>query len=359
MNRRKREKKTLGKIWRINERKLLAWCAILSIIGVTLLYGYAVSVKAGTCHIRELGSKDIGTIVLVTGHVKETTISENGNVNVILIDLSDGAEVIVFVSKYVYGSFGNNATLIPGSEVSVEGYLEEYSGNLEIVVSSPDRIRLLHGVEGNRVDIRTLLECPNIYASMAVNATGTIYEITTVMDNDRIEVVDKDDTGGRLRVSIEKDVCYRNRVVGDVVDILGSPRYFPYSGEGGRWEITVAGSDDNVSSSSLQVPQGYIELTLPTLVKDIENFEGKAIAVKGVRVANTKELVGTSFKMIEEEKGTVYGLDCIVYGMSLTTDVKGKGIEGGCAVSFIGRLMYYPPKGCWQLVSDENTILLI
>lgn len=337
---------------------MLVLFALLSISGASIVYGYALSVKAKVYQIGELGAKDIGTIVSVNGHIKEMSVSQNNNVNLRLIDISNGAEILVFVPNRVYENFQNKADLLPGSEVKIEGYVEEYRGSLEIVVSGSDKIILLHEVKDNKISLQTLLESPDIYSSMTVNVTGTLTKPDCVMNYNRIEVIDREETSRRIWVSIEKKVDYVNRMVGDTVDVFGCLRYFPYRGEG-RWEIVVSASEDNITSIHSPLPPGFAEVTLTGLFNALESFEGMNVALRGVRVMSTSELVGTTFTIENKYMDSTFSLDCIIYSLNVTNDMNGRNIVGGEMISFLGKFGYYPPKGCWQLSSKMNTVLVL
>jgi len=159
--------------------KILVVALCLGLGGTLLLYAYAASIGPRRASIGELGPGDIGSLVQVSGHVKERWATSSGDTNMVLVDYSDGASMRVFVDDAVMGQVSEGSRIIPGAEVSVTGEVQTYKGALEIAVRAASGIELLKEASENVVGIELLTRNPVYFDGMTVRVQGRIYDIPT------------------------------------------------------------------------------------------------------------------------------------------------------------------------------------
>jgi len=110
-------------------------------------------------------------------------------------------------------------------------------------------------------------------------------------------------------------------------------------------EIAVSGPGD----ITLLADAGSIEYGLDTVMKAIGLFDGMEITTTGQltemrAITSSGNLVGTSFRLREVVDNQTYCLECMCYGLDLTTMH-----DDWDPVRVSGTVSYYRNTGCWQM----------
>ncbi len=114
----------------------------LSIISLTALYLYSLSIGPAAFAIGDLNEGFVGQWVETVGEVKEVRLTSSG-LWLLLVDPLDYAEIAAFARLDVYEGFQNKEAIDPGAEVMVRGELQTYRGDLEILITSAADLRVL------------------------------------------------------------------------------------------------------------------------------------------------------------------------------------------------------------------------
>ncbi len=114
----------------------------LSIIFLTALYLYSLSISPAAFAIGDLNEGFVGQWVETVGEVKEVRLTSSG-LWLLLVDPLDYAEIAAFARLDVYEGFQNKEAIDPGAEVMVRGELQIYRGDLEILITSAAGLRVL------------------------------------------------------------------------------------------------------------------------------------------------------------------------------------------------------------------------
>lgn len=155
---------------------MLVIVTILSFVGVLGLYFYSCSVQPIQIQIGDVGFGDIGSVVKTRGHIMELYQTSAGDVILEMADLDDGASITVYIPESVFSNLGNSE-LIPGAEIEVTGEVQEYQGEMELVVDSEDDIRIVQSPDDAELTIEMLAENPKLFLDRDVSVPGQILNI--------------------------------------------------------------------------------------------------------------------------------------------------------------------------------------
>jgi len=126
---------------------LIIVCIFFSLVGIVLIYIAAINIEPTQLKISEISFDLVGRSVKTKGYISYKSSHPNGH---IFLTLSyDGSNIQVplfagYVSALTENDFDLN-DIQKGSEISVEGLVGEYRGQLQIVPRKPDDIKLLSG----------------------------------------------------------------------------------------------------------------------------------------------------------------------------------------------------------------------
>ncbi len=160
----------------MDRRVMLVIVTILSFVGVLGLYFYSCSVQPIQIQIGDVGFGDIGSVVKTRGHIMELYQTSAGDVMLEMADLDDGASITVYIPENVFSNLGNSE-LIPGAEIEVVGEVQEYQGEMELVVDSEDDIRIVQSPDDAELTIEMLAENPELFLDRDVSVPGQILNI--------------------------------------------------------------------------------------------------------------------------------------------------------------------------------------
>jgi len=326
----------------LERKKLLVVAVLISFLGIIFLYAYALSIHPKRLPIGEIGSDDVGSSVQTKGLIKQYQAHSYGGLTLLLIDYNDYATIKLFLSREAYDGLDFKQRIVPGAEVEVSGEVQEFGGDLEIFISSPLAIKILKDAKENELSIETLAKNPVPFQGIYLKTYGMIYGLSVIIDEKRINVSDGSHS---LWAFAEKEVS-----VGGPVDVYGRLLYNEIRE---RWEIKIAETYDNITTSPSLTPPGYAEKTLEDILSQPETSEGQLIAIKNVS-ATKGELIGTSFSLSDMGEMEMYSINCLIFGWNWDSDKKG--VLSGSSVSFYGRFDYYEPKAQWQITSENFTI---
>jgi DNA/RNA endonuclease YhcR with UshA esterase domain len=164
----------------IEKPKLLALVIIVSLVGVMGLYAYAVSIESKSMSIADLDSGDLGSMVEVEAHIKDIDAWSSGDLDLVLTDYDSGKSLNAKIDADAAGNLNNPDKLVPGAKVKVSGLLEDYQGELQIHVMSPEGITLLKTAQNNVLSLAVILDRPEVFRGIYVVVRGDVWNIEKI-----------------------------------------------------------------------------------------------------------------------------------------------------------------------------------
>jgi hypothetical protein len=161
----------------MDKRVMLAIATILSFAGVLGLYFYSCSVQPILVQMGDVGAGDVGSVVKTRGHIMDLFQTSAGDVMIDMADLRDGASITVYIPEDVFSSFDDSNELIPGAEIEVTGEVQEYLGEMELVIDAAEDIRIIGSPDDAKVTIEMLAENPELFLDSEVNVPGQMQNI--------------------------------------------------------------------------------------------------------------------------------------------------------------------------------------
>lgn len=130
---------------KLSKRFLLLASLLVSLAGLVLIYIAAISLEPKQITISDITAEMEGRKVSTTGHLVEKREHKDGHLFLTIEDNKTKIQVPLFsdLMKKLndVGITKNDFTL--GSTISVEGTLESYKGNLQIVPRKLDDVKIL------------------------------------------------------------------------------------------------------------------------------------------------------------------------------------------------------------------------
>ncbi|UCD93058.1 MAG: hypothetical protein JSV43_03890 [Methanobacteriota archaeon] len=163
----------------MNRRVVLIVATVFSFVGVLGLYFYSCSIEAVPIRLGDIGIGDVGTIVRTNGYVVDPYLTSKGDLILSLSDLGSGGTIVIYIPKEVYTSVEDKEAILPGAQVEVIGEVQEYEGELEITVNSPEDIRILQHPKESDLTIEILAQNPETFRGDEVTIFGQIQKIET------------------------------------------------------------------------------------------------------------------------------------------------------------------------------------
>lgn len=161
----------------MDRRVMLAIATVLSFIGVLGLYFYSCSVQPILIQIGDVDVGDVGSVVKTRGHIMELYQTSTGDVMIELADLDDGASITVYIPEKVFSEFGEKGALISGAEIEAVGEVQEYQGEMELVVDSPSNLVIIQYPNETDLTIEMLAGNPELFLDRDVMVPGQIQNI--------------------------------------------------------------------------------------------------------------------------------------------------------------------------------------
>ena len=121
----------------MNEKNLLKLCLTCSILGLVILFIGVQYVEARVMYVGEIGEKEIGNLVSVKGRVYSRYYTGE-HMFFTLKDKTGEIKVVVFENTIKRLGI-EPGEIKNGLEISIEGVVERYKGELEIL---PERVYL-------------------------------------------------------------------------------------------------------------------------------------------------------------------------------------------------------------------------
>lgn len=197
------------------------WVIILSIIGIIILYLISTQTKPKEISISEV-EKYEGKYVIVEGIViDEYTTKSKGKLITIR---EDNSSVLVFIEK-------SSLEIEIGDEIRVEGKVQKYQDDYEIVVLSDKSIEILEHWTNKKISLKQLSNNPDKYIGININITGYVIYVDKYETNISFYLTDSV-IGGNYSLKIIG--CSINSIVqnitdGDFVIVKGKFEYDDYS----------------------------------------------------------------------------------------------------------------------------------
>jgi len=172
----------------IERGDLLTLVIAVSLAGVLLVYGYAVTLEPDNKAIADLNEKDIGRLVSVEGLLRHIFVMPSGAAGGELADPDSNATVELFISEEAWKPNGDESAFRPGAVIRASGAVSEYGGALEITISSPNDLVLVSAPEENHIPVDALLSRPGTFQGMTVSVEGRIAEAEEAWDDTHFEL---------------------------------------------------------------------------------------------------------------------------------------------------------------------------
>jgi DNA/RNA endonuclease YhcR with UshA esterase domain len=161
----------------MDRRVMLAIATVLSFIGVLGLYFYSCSVQPILVQIGDIEAGDIGSVVKTRGHIMEQYQTGGGDVMIELADLDDGASIIVYIPGNVFSEFDEKEALISGAEIEAVGEVQEYQGEMELMIDSTSDLVIIQYPNETDLTIEMLAGNPELFLNRDVMVSGQIQNI--------------------------------------------------------------------------------------------------------------------------------------------------------------------------------------
>lgn len=121
----------------MKDETLLKISIIASIGGITLLYFSSQFISDNLLSIEELMPENVGTMVEITGNISSIFVSQKGHS---FLKINDGTGEITGV--LFKDSMGKIPDFKVGDKIKASGTLDEYQGELEIIIKELEVISL-------------------------------------------------------------------------------------------------------------------------------------------------------------------------------------------------------------------------
>jgi len=173
----------------MDRRVMLAIATVLSFVGVLSLYFYSCSVQPISVRPGDIGTNDVGNVVKTSGYVMDYYLTSNGDLMLELADYEDGATIKVYVEGNVYSGFGEKDAILQGAEIEIVGEVQEYLGELELVVDSAEGLAIIQYPNESSLTIEVLARNPVLFVNREVTVRGQMQNIksSTLWDDDMLE----------------------------------------------------------------------------------------------------------------------------------------------------------------------------
>lgn len=153
---------------------MLAIATILSFAGVLGLYLYSCSIQPQLVQISQIDAGDIGSVVRTHGRITDVYQTSGGDVMLEIANLDNGASITVFIPQH---AFSVETGLIPGAEIEVTGEVQEYQGELELVVDPAWDVRVLQPASDLDLTVELLAKNPELFLKREVSVHGQIQDM--------------------------------------------------------------------------------------------------------------------------------------------------------------------------------------
>jgi DNA/RNA endonuclease YhcR with UshA esterase domain len=158
----------------MDKRVMLAIATVLSFVGVLGLYFYSCSVQPILVQIGDVDIGDVGSVVKTRGHIMELYQTSAGDVMIKVADLGGGASITVYIPENVFSDFAEKDALISGAEIEAVGEVQEYQGEMELIVDSASELVIIQYPNENDLTIEMLAGNPELFLDREVTVPGQI-----------------------------------------------------------------------------------------------------------------------------------------------------------------------------------------
>lgn len=124
----------------MNEKQMIAACLILAILGIATLYFLAETMQPKKMRISEITLQNTGEYVEVYGIVRSAS-KTNGNTFIKTCEGQACISIVVFKKTAEKMSNPNPYLIEKNDRITARGTIEEYKGELELVVNEVDGIK--------------------------------------------------------------------------------------------------------------------------------------------------------------------------------------------------------------------------
>ncbi len=219
----------------LDKKKLMTLAVIISLAGTASLYLYTASRDTVRVNISEIDHRLIGTKLEIEGVISEARRLQSAY---LISLLEEGGEdsLGVFVEDQVIDSIDEPTEIIAGARIKITGILEEYEGDLSLLVSVPGEMMIIERAYTSFIDISNLLENPEWYSGMELKVRGNVVTVDPSSGDYYFEIESLG--GGYHRLGCEVD---GSNSVGDLRIMNGDPVVFKgtflYDNSTGRWLV--------------------------------------------------------------------------------------------------------------------------
>jgi DNA/RNA endonuclease YhcR with UshA esterase domain len=158
----------------MDRRVMLVVATALSFIGVLGLYFYSCSVQPILVQIGDVDVGDVGSVVRTRGHIMELYQTSAGDVMIKVANLDGGASITVYIPENVFSDFVERDALTSGAEIEAVGEIQEYQGEMELIVDSASDLVIIQYPNENNLTIEMLAGNPELFLDRDVTVPGQI-----------------------------------------------------------------------------------------------------------------------------------------------------------------------------------------
>jgi hypothetical protein len=288
----------------------------------------------------DVGDDDVGLLVRVQALLRSARYVGG---DALLIRMVDGpAELTAFIPDVSPGSPDPRA-LQPGARIEVTGEVVHRRSEVEIEAAGPGAVSLVAPAGSEPAPLRALLDAPEYYRGMKVRTTGSVGEFTIANGDLTVRLADAVQGAAAQMVVVVRRELPEPVVYRDEVEVVGTMGYGYETGPG--WRIVVQDDGHELSRGAASHPGTAARATLPELASDPERFADQLVHVVDAIVMDTSDVAGTSTSLTDGPDRLEVFISRRAWGR---TD-----LLPGDAVSVVGRLEYYRPRGSWELVVES------
>lgn len=197
------------------------WAILLSIIGIIILYIISIQSKPKEISISEI-EKYNGKYVIVQGVVIDDYSTRSSGK--ILTIREGNSTLLVYIEK-------SSKNIEIGDKISVEGKVQKYQDEFEIVVLSDKSIEIIKHWKSNKISIKQLSKSPENYKDVNINISGYAIYVSTYENNTSFYLTDSLEMGNNsLKVICNSNnSTVQNFTEGDFVYVNGKFEFDEFS----------------------------------------------------------------------------------------------------------------------------------
>ncbi len=219
----------------IDEKKLLTFAVVISLIGTASLYIYSANQDAERVEINEIDEKMLGSQVETSGFISNIVTLDDQYL-VKLNGDQGNISLTTFIDNRVLSYIDEKDEVRTGAEVFVRGRIDIYEGEINMIVSRAGDFRVIENAYSSFTVPSELLDNAEWHEGMEHKIRGEVISITSVGEDTILELKPLNGEDCLLMVRIKEwDFTETYSISrGSIIVVKGSFEYDTYRG---RWCI--------------------------------------------------------------------------------------------------------------------------